>query len=182
VQVGVSEADRQATRQQVSDRMEQAAKQSLAVPLAVLYEVAQPPSPTGKGSPWELTVDLVLPCGAKLCLREGRNKVLGVRSCYFLNAVRSAPEDRRWRLLMFKLLDRYATDNGNSTFSPPDPSAWPKPNPETGEYINRPRFQTEARWGVDGALVDPWNNVPDYWASPPPPSAPPPPLGPRQTY
>jgi hypothetical protein len=70
----VTEAQRQAVRDQVSGRMEEAAKQSTGVPLAVLYEVAQPPAGSGQRSPWELTIDLVLPCGAKKCVfvRAGR--------------------------------------------------------------------------------------------------------------
>jgi hypothetical protein len=180
-QVGVTEAQRQAVRDQVSGRMEQAAKQSAGVPIAVLYEVAQPPQGTGRRSPWALTIDLVLPCGAKLCLREDRHKVLKVLTCYFITPVRSAPRDRRWRLLVRQLLERYARDNRDGTYSPPDPAAWPQPN-EAGEWVSNPRFRTEARWGVDGTLVDPWNRLPNYWMPPAPPAAPATTLGPRPTY
>jgi hypothetical protein len=190
LQVTTTETGRQTTRQQVSDRMEQAAKQAVGVPLVVLYDAAQPPKGGGKGSPWELTVDLVLPCGAKLCPREAK-KVLGVRTCFFPSAVCAAPPNRRWRLLVRQLLTRYAKDNGDGTFSPPDPSAWPILS-DSGEGINNPRFRTDAKWGLDGRLVDPWANLPDYWSPPtppptlppppPPPAAPPPALGPRVKY
>jgi hypothetical protein len=179
--VSVTEAQRQAVRDQVSGRVEQAAKQSAGVPLAVLYDVAQPPRGTDRGSPWALTVDLVLPSGAKLCLREDRLKVLKVLTCYFITLVRSAPKDRRWRLLVRFLLDRYARGNGDGTFSPPNPSAWPKAN-EEGEWVNNPRFRTEDRWGVNGTLVDPWDRLPNYWAPSAPPAAPATALGPRPSY
>jgi hypothetical protein len=186
MQVGVTEEDRQATRQQVSDQMEQGAKQALGVPLAVLYDVAQPPGSAPGGSRWRLTVDVVLPCGAKLCLREDRHKVLNVLTCFFITAVRSVPDkDQRWRYLVHQLLERYATDNGNGTFSPPNPSAWPRPNPETGEVIFNPRLRTEASWGANGTLPEPWNNLPDYWAPTPPAApaaAPPPSTGTRHAY
>jgi hypothetical protein len=182
----VKEANREATRPKVSDLMEQAAKQSVGVPLAVIYEVAQPPREGGRGSPWALTVDLVLCCGAKLCLREAK-KVMTVCTCYFIAAARSAPKGRRWRLLLHQLLMRYAKDNGDGTFSPPDRSRWLVYIEETKESITNPRFRTDATWGADGKLVDPWDNLPDHFAPASPPTRPPSPipsstLEPRKPY
>jgi hypothetical protein len=180
-QPSVTGPQRQATRDQVSGLMERAAKQSTGVPLAVLYDVAQPPQP-GKHSPFLLTIDLVLPCGAKLCIRQHKGKRLVVLTCFFISAVRSAPKDRRWRLLVWQLLKRYARDNRDGTFSPPERDAWPRRNEETGEYVNDPRFRTDATWGADGKRIDPWDRLPDYWGPPAPPSAPAAPLAPRRTY
>jgi hypothetical protein len=117
-----------------------------------------------------------------MCLREGREKALTVRTCYFIAAIRSAPPGRRWRLLVLKLLTRYAKDNGDGTFSPPERSARPRPGETTGEWVHNPRFRTEARWGVDGVLVEPWNNLPNHWPPPAPPAAPATTLRPRHTY
>jgi hypothetical protein len=171
LQPGMSEERRQKIRDQASGLMEDAAKQATGVPLAVLYDVAQPPRGQGQGSRWALTVDLVLPCGAKLCLREDRHKVLGVLTCYFITAVRSAPPDQRWRLLVKHLLQRFARDNGNGTFSSPDRSR-PRASAETGEWVNNPRFRTEARWGIEPASADPLDNLPHCWPPPATPAGP----------
>lgn len=170
------DARRQAVRQRVSDQMEAAARQSLGVPLAVLYDVAQPPKQGVRGSPWEPTADIVLACGAKLCVRQREGNQFSVRTCFFPDEVRSKPAPRRWRWLVRSLIKRYATDNGNDTFSPPSPSAWPQPGSK-GEMVNDPRFRTNARWGLDRPLAEPWFAIPDPWPTLP---APPPALGLRR--
>jgi hypothetical protein len=103
------------------------------------------------------------------------------RTCYFITVVRSAPRERRWRLLVKQLLERYAKRNGDGTFSPPDPSAWPLKNEKTGEWINNPRFRTEACWGIDPPLPAPWDRLPPY-GPPPAPAGPATTLDPRHRY
>src|SRR5438067_1611148 len=127
----IAEAELGTIRQRVSDRMEQDAKRCLGVPLAVLYDVAQDVSTKGRqSSRWVLTVDLVLPCGAKLCVRERDRMTYRVRTCFFHTCVWRAVAGRRWRMLVRHLIERYATDNGNDTWSPPTPTDWPKTSPE----------------------------------------------------
>jgi len=177
----VTGTQQQVTRKQVSDRMEQAARESTDLPFAVLYDVAQPVGGARRSSSWMLTIDLVLSCGAKLCLRDYEDKGLNVLTCSFPTGARSAAPGRRWKVLARQLTLRYARDNGDGTFSPPERSAWPIGN-EKRELIDNPRFRTDSTWGLDGKKVDPWDHLPHF--SPPPmaPGPPTPPMGPRHDY
>jgi hypothetical protein len=177
--LGVSDQRRQAVLLEVSNLVEQEAKRSLGVPLVVLYDVAQD---VGRGQgyrPWLKTCDLVLPSGAKLTIRE-HEKDFTVRSCYFIGQVCRTPANVRWRLLVRRLLERYARDNGDGTYSP-DPFRPPWRTEETGEVIYNPRFRTEASWRLDGRQVRPWETMPDPWPVVTPPPTPGP-LRPRRTY
>jgi hypothetical protein len=178
---GMSEADRQIVRQEVSNRMEIAAKECLGVPLAVLYDVAQAPKGAGTRSPWVLTADLVLRSGVKLCIRERERGRYDICSCYFHDCVCGRPTERRWRWLVRLLIRRYARDNGNGTYSAPDSSWGARANPETGETVVSPRFRTNPRWGLDRPIVEPWFAIADPWPPPPPPSPPVSRLGRRPT-
>jgi hypothetical protein len=118
-----------------------------------------------------LTVDLVLSCGAKLCLRQREDGQLSVLTCYFISDVRTKPAPRRWRWLARALILRYAADNGNGTYSPPNRTAWPR-EVESGEWVSSPRFLTASRWGLDRPLGEPWFAIPDFVpAAPPGPTA-----------
>jgi hypothetical protein len=170
----MNEQERQAVRQEVSQRMETAARECLGVPLAALYDVAQEPKETGTGSrsPWALTADLVLRCGAKLCIRERERGRYEVCSCFFHRCVCGRPAERRWRWLVRFLIQRYAKDNGNGTYSPPDSSWGAQHIPETGETVATPRFRNDRRWGLDRPVGEPWFGISDPWPPPPPPPPP----------
>jgi hypothetical protein len=165
---GTSDGDLQSARQRACDQFEQEAKQNLEVPLAVLYHVGQPFRPGATSSALELTCDLVLPSGAKLTIREKREG-LTFLTCYFVASVRTVPGER-WRFLLLFLLERYATRNGDGTFSPPDPSRWPQEN-EEGELVCAPCFRTDSSWGLDGKQVDFWQTRPSPWPVAPPSGA-----------
>jgi hypothetical protein len=171
VPAGTTDQQLQAARQQASDQFEQEAKQALGVPLAVLYDVAQPVQGTRSFSPWELTADIVLRSGAKLTIRETRDKQLMFLTCFFVDSVRFAPPVRRWRLLVRELLDRYAQSNADGSYSLADPATWPRRNETTQEMIHQPRFRNHASWGLDPKRNQPWNTMPSPW--PAPASAPP---------
>ena len=141
---GTSDVDLQEARQQASDRFELETKQNLHVPLAVLYYVGQPFKPGASSSPLETTCDLVLPSGAKLTIRQKRQTGLTFLTCYFISQVRTVRGDR-WRLLMLFLLERYATPNGDGSFSPPDLSRWPQD--KEGEFICARSFARTAHGG-----------------------------------
>src|SRR2546423_1725849 len=120
---GMTETDRGSVRQDVATAMEASAKECLQVPLAVVYDVAREPEVPGAGSRWALTADLVLRSGVKLCMRERTRGQYEFCSGYFHRCVLGRPEERRWRWLARHLIQRYAKNNGNDTYSPPD-SSW----------------------------------------------------------
>jgi hypothetical protein len=178
---GMNEQQREAVRHEVAERMEAAARQCLEAPLAVLYDVAQQTKGTGPGSrsAWALTADLVLSCGAKLCIRERQRGHYEICSCYFHRCVCGRPAERRWRWLARLLIQRYAKNNGNGTYSPADSSWGAEPNPETGETTATPRFRNNHTWGLDRPVVEPWFAISDPWLPPPPAERPVSPLGRR---
>src|SRR5207248_192303 len=90
---------------------------ALKVPLAIVYDVAQPPS-AGVRSRWELTADIVLPCGAKLCLRARAGGGYHVLTCYFTTEARADTTTPRWRTLVRELLRRYVRTTATGRFRP----------------------------------------------------------------
>lgn len=164
---GMSLEQQQEVRQRVSDRMNEAVRECLGVPLAVVYDVLQPGQFASA-----LTVDLVLRCGAKLCIRERERGHYAVSTCYFHRCVQGRPPERRWRWLMRHLILRYARHNGNDTYSPPDASWGVQSHDETSETMANPRFRTNTRWGLDRPIADPWFGITDPWPPPPPPPPP----------
>ena len=143
----------------VADIIEDELKQSLAAPLALIYDDYQSP---GAGNPTHAqeTWGLVLPSGAFLVIRS--DPAGGhVRSCYFRNAACRVPlASRRWRAVVENLVLTYATVGTDGAFLP-------RGNADAvmvdASLRVRIRFRTNQSWRVDGSRPQPWAAISDPW-------------------